>query len=241
MRKYRFLEQYPRHMDAMRKIARKTLDYDEADEAISRAIKKILRRRSYRKIQPGKLRSFLCTAALQSRMDQNATIETREKFVSRFPDDNDVATLETEIEYEEKIIECPFCFQVNLTFTIYGDGVCNMCNTIVPSHYRTPRNTIRIDQLAVEFDFNKQIDVAKAVNQLSPKEQMVVRAIGLGNDSLESLEQFSGYERNDLWRTWGKAKAKLQELLSVYGENHRGKKHPDAFRRALEKAINTTS
>jgi len=72
--------------------------------------------------------------------------------------------------------------------------------------------------LSMEFNFNKQLDIAKAVSQLTPKEQLVVNAIGLGNETLASLSEFSLYERQNLWRTWATAKDKLRALLNEYAE-----------------------
>ena len=111
-----------------------------------------------------------------------------------------------------------------------------MCQTIVPSYTRIHRNvfTMTKESLAVEFDFNKQIDVHKAIKRLTPFEQKVVKAIGLGEETLESFGELSGKKRMTIWRTWLEAKVKLQEYLDEYNPKNVSTRSPLAFHKAIQ-------
>jgi hypothetical protein len=100
------------------------------------------------------------------------------------------------------------------------------------------------ESLAIDIDFNKQIDVAKAIDRLTPKERMIVKATILGNETFETVSALTGYDRMNLWRTWIEAKRKLQGYLLEYNDNklpvRLGKKGPEALKRAVNLAIEST-
>ena len=240
MRRDRFLEQYPKHLAAMRKTAQKQLEYDDAEEEISRVINRVLKRRTYKQVHVSKLKAFLVKAIYLRVTSVIINQQTRNQTVARLPEDSDLSYVFIESNHEESaLVECPFCFKANLN----EYGACAMCGTIVPSHYRTPQNTIKMDQesLAVEFDFNRQIDVAKAVARLEPKEQIVVRLVGLGNETLDSIAELSPYTRDQLHNAWLKAKQKLQTYLHEYDDRPLSKRSQTAFYTALKKSIDSTS
>jgi hypothetical protein len=223
----------------MRKTAQKQLDYDEAEEEISRVINRILKHRTYKQIHVSKLKAFLGKAIYLQVTSVVLNQQHRTQTVTRLPEDSDLPYVFIETRYEEPVlVECPFCFRANLN----QYGACAMCGTIVPSHYRTPQNTIRMDHesLAVEFDFNRQIDVARAIARLEPKEQMVVRLVGLGHETLDSVAELQPYTRDQLHTTWLKAKQKLQRYLHEYDERALSKKTPSEFSHALKRAIDST-
>lgn len=234
MRKDRFLEAYPHYMNALRS-AMCNMDYDEAQDVLSLCITKMLKRKTYLCVKPDKLRSFLLTNV---RFERLAFLKAKlqdENRTSRFPDSDTDATKVQVLTpvVEDLIVECPFCFKANLN----QYGACAMCHTIVPSHYRTNRNTIRMteESLAVEFDFNKMIDVQNAVARLSPYEQEVVKAIGLGNESLETFADMQGINRQKLWRVWATAKVKLQGMLEEYAPESLSKRSQIVILRTFQR------
>ena len=128
--------------------------------------------------------------------------------------------------------ECPFCFKAKLN----QYGACALCHTILSSPARVQKKSYSIskESLAVEFDFNTSLDVQKAVARLTPYEQRVVKAVGLGNDSLESFALDNQVSKTSLVRTWVIAKAKLQEYLDEYTPKGLSKRGTKAFQRALQ-------
>jgi len=80
------MEQHTKHLKAMRKVAEKTLDYDDADEAVSACIKKILATKAYVKTTSGKLRGFLCTAVYFARLDISRAQRKHSSVFKRLPD-----------------------------------------------------------------------------------------------------------------------------------------------------------
>ncbi len=240
MRKSRFVLQYPKHMQAMRQVARwPNLDYDDGEEIVATCIDHMLKKRTYLKVKPTMLRGFLRSRIRYERMDFLKAKLDEALRVSRLPEEEfDASSVPVVMQHEEVIIlECPFCFKANLN----EYGACAMCHTIVPSHYRTQRNTISMSEesLAVEFDFNTKVDVAKAIAQLTQYEQEVVKAIGLGNETLETFADLNNVNRQKLWRTWVNAKYKLQMLLDEYNPRGVAEKSKIAIIRTLQAVVNT--
>ena len=111
-----------------------------------------------------------------------------------------------------------------------------MCHTIIPSHLRLQQKAVVVteESLAVEFDFNKKIDVYNAIQKLNILEQKVVRAVGLGNESLEDFAFDNHLSKSSLVRIWVVAKAKLQETLREYAPEHLSKRGPNAFSKVMQ-------
>jgi hypothetical protein len=97
------------------------------------------------------------------------------------------------------------------------------------------------ESLSMDIDFNKQLDIEKAITRLSPKEQLVVRCFVMGNETLDTLAHFSHYERLNLWRTWGEAKKKLQGYLTEYEPNKLGKTPLHALQEAVKSSMESDS
>lgn len=117
-------------------------------------------------------------------------------------------------------------------------GGCKECHTILPSNAPIRRNILRMDEvsLAVEFDYAKQIDIQKALAQLTEREQTVVKAVVMGEESLASLSELTGISSPTLWRSWLVAKEKLQGFLREYAEGSCPKRPLDRIQRALNPA-----
>jgi RNA polymerase sigma factor (sigma-70 family) len=249
MRKTRYLENFEQHIDAMRRTVYKVskgnsafnpMMHDDVEEILQHCLAKMILKRMYNNVKnPRALRSYLCTVAHFECLNFHRVKLTKERIVGRLPDTEanvDHVIKVPMVFLEQPIVECPFCFKNNLN----EYGACNMCHTIVPSHFRTKRNTIRMteESIAIEFDFNKQIDIATAIAQLTPKEQMIVKALGLGEETLDSLSDLKDIHRQNLWRIWASAKQKLQVLLAEYacdrGEQNVCRKSPKATLRAFQ-------
>ena len=111
-----------------------------------------------------------------------------------------------------------------------------MCHTIIPANMRKQKTgyTLTQESLSVEFDFNTPLDVHNAVAKLTPFEQKVVKAGGLGNESLESFALDNHVSKSSLVRTWVIAKAKLQRYLREYAPHRLSKQPAQAFQEALQ-------
>lgn len=238
MRKDRFFEAFAEHLPYLRNVARKSgLNYDEADEVIAKCSERMLKIKKYLDIAPDKLKTFL-HARIRFGVQHYKRDEAQRKIdCARLadPELNYLAESEVTIRHaviEPPDVECPFCFSANLN----EYGACAMCHTIVPSHRMLHREVIAFTQesLAVEFDFNQKIDVQNAIAKLTPYEQKLVTAFGLGNESFESFEEMSGHAHSTLARDWVRVKAKLQELLYEYSPEPLSKRGVNAFRKAVQ-------
>src|SRR5437899_3226735 len=106
MRRDRFLEQYPHHLKAMRKVAQKTLDYDDADDAVSACIRKILSNKTYHKIEAAKLRGFLCSSVYFKRLEIARANRQRKLVMTRLPDEDvEDGNVIVETVYENQYLE----------------------------------------------------------------------------------------------------------------------------------------
>lgn len=246
MRKDRFVEQFKTHLPYLRNIAMKAgLDYDDANEAVGQCVTGLFNSKKYCIIEPAKLKAFLYarirfTVQHYKRDEVNHKVEC-----ARLADPEFTYTADSKVNMSTVValepiveVECPFCFHANLN----EYGACHMCHTIVPSHIRVHRNTIVMteESLAVEFDFNTKIDVEKAIARLTPFEQKVIRACGLGNESLESFALDTAFSKTTIVRVWLEAKAKLQESLSEYATNSKHRS-TESFRKAVRYALPKTN
>jgi len=239
LRKDRYIKHFTKHLPFLHNLAMKSgLNYYEADEVVSKCSMNILTNKKYSAVETRKLKTFLRVALRFEVQHYKRSELQRDNTCSRLPEVDEwwmehtvkvphVAVLEL---VEER--ECPFCFQANLN----EYGACHMCHTILPSHIRIQKSNIGYSEesLSVEFDFNTTLDVAKAVARLTPFEQRVVKAVGLGNESLESFALDINVSKTSLVRTWVEAKVKLQWYLREYAPKRVSKKDKSAFREALQ-------
>ena len=222
MRKDRFMEYYGNHAPYLRTVLTKRgVDYDDAGDILSECLERLVRKKVYKRIKAKALKGFLRSAIVWSRGHYDEKIEARRAMTPSITEtiekQSNTLKIQQRVAIPDEIItevECPFCFKNNLN----EYGACNMCHTILPTHKRTRRNVIVMDEisLAVRFDFAKQIDIQNAIKKLTPAEQRVVIAVGLGNETLDSFTEISEYTRPTIYRTWLTAKAKLQVLLREY-------------------------
>lgn len=240
MRKDRFIKAFAQYLPMLRPVAlHHGVDYDTASEIVAKCFERMLKTKKYKIIEPEKLKSFLSNRIrreVQMHLRSEATLKMD---CARLPDLDATHTADSKIHIANQIAlepitetECPFCFHANLN----EHGACHMCHTIVPSHRRVQRDVVFMteESLAVEFDFNTKIDVQNAIARLTPFEQRVVRAVGLGNESLESFALDLAVNKTYLVRTWLKAKAKLQGYLIEYAPNRLSKRGESAFRKAVQ-------
>jgi len=243
MRRDRFVEQYQQYVPHLISYGKKCgLTYDESNDVLGECIARMLKNKTYVSIEPPyAVKAYMHTAIYFKALEFRESATTKGQTTVRFPDPEIAGT---DPEYvtvlnqflSEIIAECPFCFIAHLN----EYGACAMCGTIVPSHYRNAANVIRMTEasLAVVFEYDTHLDVRNAVAQLTPYEQMVVKAIGMGNETLDSLALSSNINRMALSRTWLKAKEKLQGLLHEYGQDSVSKHSKIEFQRVLESLMN---
>jgi predicted DNA-binding protein (UPF0251 family) len=116
-------------------------------------------------------------------------------------------------------VECPFCFHDFLNL----HGACKACGTIL-GHGKSMREQFRLDAVGygVDPEYDKKLDVDKAINRLDEQEQRLVRLVMRGEETLEEFAAMTNTNRMNLWRIWVRARAKLQNMLKIY-DRPRGK------------------
>ncbi len=235
MKRSRFVLQYPPLLPMLRKVLTHSgLDYADISDVVSSVTSRILREKTYLKIEAAKLRGFLVTAIKLGAKECQRNHNRRQKRFKRLPDDGEDSMLVETALTETEAMECPFCHKGVLNMF----GACAECHTILPSSAHVRRTVLRMDEvsLAVDFQYDRKLDVAKAIARLSEREQTVVKACAMGQESLASLSQITGLSGPTLWRAWCDAKAKLQYFLSEYASEHVSKHTPVQFQRALDAA-----
>lgn len=233
MRRDRFLKLHTEYASMLHKKARQWLDYDDACEVVAQMLRRIIENKVYKRVSIARLEGFLVKNLrfnirefMKANGDKHVSLDHVKDAMS------ESSTVTVGYPVDLPLVECPFCFKANLN----QYGACLMCHTIVPAHMSLHRRQMYLEELslAISFDFNTPIDVGRAIEQLTPREQLVVKAIGLGNESLESLAALSGTGATSLWRTWLTAKAKLQESLKEYADKPLSKRGEKAFSHALQ-------
>lgn len=118
-------------------------------------------------------------------------------------------------ETEDTEKECPFCFVGILN----QYGGCTLCHTILPNRVRRAKELWKeLEDLRVEFHYEKKADVSKAISKLTPLQQKIVHHIVMGNETLQEFSTESGYSASTVWREWRKAKLELTSLLADYAD-----------------------
>jgi DNA-directed RNA polymerase specialized sigma24 family protein len=110
--------------------------------------------------------------------------------------------------------ECPFCHKAELN--IYQ--ACALCHTIVGRGvtHREQIHLTEADLLSCP-DISLTADIEQAFAKLTPIEQNVIKHAVYGNETLDDLAgEGNQAARQSLWRTYVKAKRKLQESLLDY-------------------------
>lgn len=241
MRRDRFLDAFARYLPYLRELAlqQSGLHYDDANEAIGRCIKRLLVTKKYVEIEPSKLKAFLY-ATLRFDIKSYLRSEAKKKLdCARLPDPEQDFTADSKVKVNHAVLceaidkmDCPFCYLAWLN----KYGACALCHTILPRNKQLQKEVIVMteESLAVTFDFNTKIDVQNAIAKLTPYEQRLVLAIGMGNESLESFAELSDRHFTTIGRDWVRVKAKLQELLSDYAPGKLSKRGNSAFRKAVQ-------
>lgn len=238
MRQDRFIRYTERYRSNIVNRLSEKIGYDVACELFSATILNILDSKKFIKIKTGKVRAYL-HRAMRYRFNGYLHKQThKQATVVRLPDTDmlgdDSDSLWYVSGYDETVaIECPFCHNGELNMY----GACGLCYTILPTSRIIRRSDgVRMEHasLAVEFDYDKMLDVHKAIQQLDPLEQIVVKAIGMGHESLESLSALTHVHPKSLWKKWWKAKVKLQKLLRQYAQKPVSTHTPKQFTHALQ-------
>lgn len=246
MRRDRYFQQLEEHLPYLRKFAMSAgLDKDEANDVLSKCLLDAVEKKKYVSIDPPRLKAFLRSTIRygirhfkETQLRERVSLPRLSDCAADLVDDEPSSLLLTHTAELPPIeeVECPFCFQANLN----EYGACSMCHTILPSSIVVQRKgyAYSLESLAVEFDFNTVIDVQNAVQRLTPFEQKVVKAVGLGNETLESFSGYNGRSLSSVGRTWMIAKEKLQDYLKEYAPKGLSKRGENAFRRALQRIEN---
>ena len=109
--------------------------------------------------------------------------------------------------------DCPFCHISKLD----ERGGCSQCHTILPRRFHRPVEVwSKVEDLSVEFQYEKQADVRKAIAKLHPLQQKIVKHVIQGNESLAEFAESIGHEGTKIWREWKKAKTLLTIMLADY-------------------------
>lgn len=221
----------PQHFAAMRQAALRFVhDYDDAQDAVSEATERFRRLKVYAKGNASALRGRLVQYARWAALNYKAKARGRSKHMSRIPEDTHEA-LRVPTPVIEETTECPFCHKGDLN----EYGACGLCHTIVPREIHMKRNGVVMQHmdLAVDFEYEKKADVAKALAKLTPLEQAVTRLVIMGNETLGSCAELLSTNPTNLCRVWATAKQKLQAHLLEYAEVRVVQKPARALKSAL--------
>lgn len=217
----------------------KKLGYDDASEVVGKLFSRMIRQRSYADIKTGEALKFLNKQgwwACRQFLNDKAQ---RPRQVITVNENEDMAFIRHRLPDAQQRPDslegqpCPFCFVGSLSMY----GACPLCHTILPTDHVSRRKVYtRLTKvsLAIDFDYDTPRDVAKALAQLTPVEQAVVKHFGMGNESLESLAEITRLNRMKLCRIWAGAKVKLQSYLLDYAHKTPVTGRKKSFRKALQ-------
>lgn len=207
------------HGTVVSALLRRGIDADIAHDAVQEMFTSVLANQAYNNLDYEAIDGRVCMFFKSSARNVVKDIVNRQSrdnmtFVS--------IESETEKEREEKADvrdkerdeqECPFCFDGPLN----QYKACGICGTIV-GQGKNVRAHMSIDEadLASLPDLDMNIDVHNAIATLEPLEQKVIRQHTMGNDTLDGLADMYGMSRDTLWRTYVRAKKKLQIALLEY-------------------------
>jgi len=80
-----------------------------------------------------------------------------------------------------------------------------------------------MEDLSVIPQLEMTTDVRRALDKIEPHARMVIEAVIMGNDSLESLSALTGTEKTVLWRSYVRAFDTLRANLKAYRPRGKGK------------------
>lgn len=220
MKRENFIKAAEKYYDkVVTMLVRRDIDRDVAQDAVQDAFETMLRNKVYDKLNFEAIDNRVFSYLKRAARSEVAMAKRRENI------DNGIFVSvenETEKERDEKVddrerekpdLECPFCHVGILN----QFKACATCRTIL-GQGKTVREHMTVDEadLASLPDLDKEIDVENAIQALEPLEQKVIRAIVNGTDTLDGLADAHGMSRDNLWRTYVRAKKKLQVALLEY-------------------------
>lgn len=85
------------------------------------------------------------------------------------------------------------------------------------------KDSKRVKALSYDPEPDVSVDVADAIAQLAPLEQLVAEGIYMGNESYESLAEQTGHTLNQIREAGRRCREKLRALLAEYGSEQVGK------------------
>lgn len=215
MRRDRFVAVLYSCIPAMRRCIRKhRLDPDTVSDLVSDTITDTLAKKKYAQIKTD-CKAFLCRQTAYNAQEYKRQLTQRGKNMLHLVDD--VSELERFYEdtddTEDTEKTCPFCHVALLN----QYGACAHCHTILANRIRRGKELWReLEDLSVDFQYEKKSDVRKAVDRLPPLQQKIVRAIIMGNETVGEFVSESGYSAATIWREWRKAKLELTSYLADY-------------------------
>lgn len=223
MRRYQFAQTLAEHIPAMRVAIRKhRFDHDTVSDLVQEVIAKALTDKQYQ--QTSNPRALLCKAMLYAAQHYKRELSQRGKYMMHIVDSEDLTRTYEDSESLEtdEAKECPFCFAGPLN----QYGACALCHTVLPDPARCPRQTWEeVYLLKQEVEYEKQTDVRRAIAQLTPLQQKLVKHVIQGNETLAEFAITEGVGTTAIWRELRKAQHELQAYLADYSVR-RLVKHP---------------
>lgn len=220
MRKFRFLQALESELPNLRNLLRaRKLAPNDVDAILSDAVHGLVTRKDHNKFQAETLKASLRRAVLWQahKYHRDNVLQAAREIPLADPDQvsgiDDMVMRDREMSEDE----CPFCHAATLNV----HGACAQCHTIVPRSVPIPRPKQNMDELTSLPDYEMTTDVKRALEDLPAHEKLVVEAVIMGNESLESLGALTGTEKTVLWRRCMSAFSKLRAALRAYKPKHR--------------------
>lgn len=222
MRKFRFLETLESELPNLKNLLRaRRLAPNDVDVILSDAIHGLVTRKDHNKFGASGVKAALRRAVLwQAHKYYRDNIQQAAKTVPLAePSEDQTYAYALNEDRELSEDECPFCFVGLLNV----HGACHLCNTIVPRRAAVPRPQQKMEDLSVIPQLEMTTDVRRALDKIEPHARMVIEAVIMGNDSLESLSALTGTEKTVLWRSYTRAFEQLKIELGAYQPRRKGK------------------
>jgi len=213
----------------LRSLLRSNNDPDIAADVVQETICTLLANKTYQRLKfeaiDGRVYTHMRLAAkgvlsniVRSQHRENQTfVSIKSAALSEHDNREDTDNIEYDRERIPLDTECPFCFRDELVTTAYNDKVCSYCHTIQgQGKYVRVRMSIDEADLLSLPELDRDFDVNNALLNLTPLEQIIIRAIANNTDTLDDLAVLHGVSRDNLWRVYVQAKRKLQTALAEY-------------------------
>lgn len=208
-------------------LTKRNVDIETAQDAVQDMIVSVLDNKAYDKLEydaiDSRVFSYLKSAA-KSSLAHIMRKQNTDSGVFVSVDTDTEKERNEKVDVREKVKderECPFChvgmlnlYRVGLKFPSI---TCSLCHTVL-GQGKSEREQISVSEadLASLPNLEMNLDVFNAIQALEPLEQTLIKAIANGTDTLDDLADANGVARVTLWRTYVRAKKKLQQSLLSY-------------------------